>query len=172
MRSFLAFASLLLGVTVFIPSSRSDEAPGKGRIESSVLAPERDWQDEIIYVIVIQKWFNGNRTNDYMLSRFGPDKSRYEGGFWGGDLDGIIQKLDYLSSLGGTALLLYPVVANDTRPFGKYLTTGYRPRDYFQVDENFGDLDTFKRLVDGAHERKMRVILDLPLGLPGTEHPY
>jgi alpha-amylase len=132
----------------------------------------RDWKDEIIYVIVIQKWFDGNPANDYMLGRFGADKSRFEGGLWGGDLDGITQKLDYLSSLGVSSLLLYPVVANDTKPLGKFLTIGYRPRDYFQVDENFGDLASLKRLVDGAHERKMRVILDLPLGFPGIEHPY
>ena len=90
----------------------------------------------------------------------------------GGDLDGVMRKLDYLSSLGVTTLLLYPVVANDTMPYGKYLATGYRPRDYFRVDENFGDLATLKSLVEAAHERKMRIILDLPLGFPGMENPY
>ena len=163
---------LFLAVTLCVSLSENAGA-GSGTGDPRALpAPKRDWQDEIIYVIVVQKWFNGNHANDYMLGRFGPDKSGYVGGLWGGDLDGMIQKLDYLSSLGVTALLLYPVVANDTMPFGKYLTTGYRPRDYFHVDENFGDLDTLKRLVNGAHERKMRVILDLPLGFPGTEHPY
>ena len=146
--------------------------PIEGIGAEAVAAPKRDWQDEIIYVIVIQKWFNGNRANDVMLDRFGAAKNQYAGGMWGGDLDGIIQKLDYLSSLGVTSLLLYPVVANDTIPFGKYLATGYRPRDYFKVDENFGSLETLRRLVDGAHKRQMRVILDLPLGLPGNEHPY
>ena len=146
--------------------------PIEGIGAEAVAVPKRDWLDEIIYVIVIQKWFNGNRANDFMLDRFGAAKNQYEGGMWGGDLDGIIQKLDYLSSLGVTALLLYPVVANDTMPFGKYLATGYRPRDCFKVDENFGSLETLKRLVDGAHKRQMRVILDLPLGLPGNEHPY
>lgn len=161
-------------VTAFVSFESAGAREAGNRIDGESAPPHlvRDWQDEIIYVIVIQKWFNGNPANDYMLGRFGPDKSRYEGGLWGGDLEGIIQKLDYLSSLGVTALLLYPVVANDTMPFGKYLATGYRPRDYFHVDENFGDLDTLQRLVVGAHERKMRVILDLPLGFPGTEHAY
>ena len=132
----------------------------------------RQWQDEVIYVVIVQKFCNGNPANDVMRQRFGGQRQRYEGGFWGGDLEGIIQKLDYLSSLGATALLLYPVMANDRGPFGKYLATGYRPRDYFHVDENFGDLAILKRLVDLAHQRRMRVILDLPLGIPGVEHPY
>lgn len=132
----------------------------------------RSWEDEIVYVIVIQKFFNGDRSNDVMLGRFGKERGRYEGGFWGGDLEGIVQKLDYLTSLGVTALILYPVIDNDDGPFGKFLATGYRPRDDFRVDENFGDMATLKRLVEGAHRRGLRVILDLPLGMPGIEHPY
>ena len=107
-----------------------------------------------------------------MLRRFGKDRSRYEGGFWGGDLEGVIQKLDYLTSLGVTTLLLYPVMDNDDGPFGKFLATGYRPKDYFRVDENFGDMATLRRLVERAHQRGLRVILDLPLGMPGVEHPF
>jgi alpha-amylase len=132
----------------------------------------RSWEDEIVYVVVVQKFFNGDRSNDAMLGRFGKERGRYEGGFWGGDLEGIIQKLDYLTCLGVTALLLYPVIDNDDGPFGKFLATGYRPRDYFRVDENFGDMATLKRLVEGAHRRGLRVILDLPLGMPGIEQPY
>src|ERR1039457_3907536 len=63
-------------------------------------------------------------------------------------------------------------MANDTEPFGKYLATGYRPRDYYRVDENSGDLQTLKDLVARAHQRHLRVILDLPLGVAGPEHPY
>jgi alpha-amylase len=130
------------------------------------------WEDEIVYVIVIQKFCNGDRQNDVMLGRFGQDRSRFEGGLWGGDLEGVIQKLDYLTSLGVTTLLLYPVMDNDDGPFDKYLAPGYRPKDYFRVDENFGDMATLRRFVAGAHRRGLRVILDLPLGMPGVEHPF
>ena len=81
-------------------------------------------------------------------------------------------KLDDLADLGVTALFLYPVIQNDQGAIGKYLPTGYRPKDYFRVDENFGDLPALRRLVDEAHARGLRVILDLPLGMPGFEHPY
>jgi alpha-amylase len=71
-----------------------------------------------------------------------------------------------------TALLLYPVIQNHQGAIGKYLPTGYRPKDYFRVDENFGDLTTLRRLIEEAHARGLSVILDLPLGMPGFEHPY
>src|SRR5262249_19810528 len=49
---------------------------------------------------------------------------------------------------------------------------GYRPKDYEHVDRNFGDIATLRSLVDAAHARGMRVILDMPITLPGFEHPF
>ncbi|MGQ0636482.1 MAG: alpha-amylase family glycosyl hydrolase [Planctomycetaceae bacterium] len=146
------------------PESRTDDQPRGSALD-------RPWTDEIVYVVIVGKFCNGDPTNDVMRERFGKDRSRYEGGFWGGDLQGIIDQLDYLESLGVTTLLLYPVVDNDDGLFGKYLATGYRPKDYYKIDENFGDIATLRRLVESAHRRSMRVLLDLPLSLPGTEHP-
>lgn len=151
-------------------STPADEPASPGN-RTAIQPATRQWCDEIVYVVIVQKFFNGDQTNDVMLKRFGKERDRYEGGFWGGDLEGVIQKLGYLDSLGVTTLLLYPVVANDAGLFGKYLATGYRPRDYFKVDENFGDMATLKRLVEQAHRRQMRVILDMPLGMPGPGHP-
>src|ERR1039458_4975711 len=139
------------------------------RAQETNAAVQREWRDEIVYVVIVQKFCNGDTANDLMPRRYGKDKARYEGGYWGGDLAGIIQKLDYIESLGVTAILLYPIMANDSEPFGKYLATGYRPKDYFKVDENFGDLQTFKDLVARAHRRHLRVILDMPLGRAGGD---
>ena len=132
----------------------------------------RRWEDEIVYVVIIEKFFNGDPTNDFMRDRFLQERERYQGGYWGGDLKGVICKLDDLADLGVTTLLLYPVMQNDEGPIGKFLPTGYRPRDYEHVDKNFGDNATLRTLVDAAHAHKMRVILDMPLAMPGFEHPY
>jgi glycosidase len=132
----------------------------------------RRWEDEIVYVVIIEKFFNGDATNDFMRARFFQDRARYEGGYWGGDLKGVIAKLDDLADLGVTALLLYPVMQNDEGPVGKFLPTGYRPKDYEHVDKNFGDNATLRSLVDAAHARRIRVILDMPLAMPGFEHPF
>ena len=61
---------------------------------------------------------------------------------------------------------------NDENPVGKFLPTGYRPKDYEHVDRNFGDAAVLRSLVDAAHDRGMRVILDMPINLPGFEHPF
>jgi glycosidase len=132
----------------------------------------RRWEDEIVYVVIIEKFFNGDPDNDIMREGFLQERERYQGGYWGGDLKGVIAKLDDLSDLGVTTLLLYPVMQNDERPIGKFLPTGYRPKDYEHVDKNFGDNATLRALVDAAHARNMRVILDMPLAMPRFEHPF
>ena len=137
-----------------------------------VSTDERQWVDEIVYVVIIGKFFNGDPTNDFMRGRFIEKRKRYEGGFWGGDLKGVIAKLDDLAGLGVTMLLLYPVMQNDERPVGKFLPTGYRPKDYEHVDRNFGDNATLLALVNEAHVHGMHVILDMPLAMPGFEHPF
>ena len=132
----------------------------------------RRWEDEIVYVVIIEKFFNGDPANDIMRERFVGERERYQGGYWGGDLKGVIAKLDDLTDLGVTTLLLYPVMQNDEGPVGKFLPTGYRPKDYEHVDKNFGDNATLRSLVDAAHARKLQVILDMPLAMPGFEHPF
>jgi hypothetical protein len=84
----------------------------------------RRWEDEIVYVVIVSKFCDGDPGNNVMLRRFGRDRAGFEGGFWGGDLEGVILKLDELKSIGITALLRYPVMDNDDGPFGKYLATG------------------------------------------------
>ena len=169
---WLTFVICVVIPTGFVRADEPDSPGGRAPAQQTANSPSRQWCDEIVYVVIVQKFFNGDQTNDVMLRRFGRERARYEGGFWGGDLEGVIQKLDYLTSLGVTSLLLYPVMANDTGLFGKYLATGYRPKDYFKVDENFGDMGTLQRLVRLAHQRQMRVVLDMPLGMPGAEHPF
>jgi alpha-amylase len=132
----------------------------------------RPWVDEIVYGIIIEKFFDGDRSNNFMKDRFLKDRSKYEGGFWGGDLRGVIDKLDEVASLGVTSILLYPVMQNDDGPIAKFLPTGYRPMDYENVDRNFGDVATLRSLVDRAHARRLGVILDMPITLPGFHHPY
>src|SRR6202034_2799728 len=115
----------------------------------------RQWRDEIVYVVIIEKFFDGDHANNYMRDRFFKDRRQYEGGFWGGDLKGVIDKIDDLADLGITAILLYPVMQNDEKPAGKFLPTGYRPKDYEHVDRNFGDIATLRKLVEAAHAHQM-----------------
>lgn len=73
--------------------------------------------------------------------------------FYGGNLDGITENLDYIKELGATAIYLTPIFKSKSNH--KYDTI-----DFYCIDESFGDKESLKRLVEKAHEKGMRVVLD------------
>ena len=73
--------------------------------------------------------------------------------FYGGNLDGITEKLDYINGLGATAIYLTPIFKSKSNH--KYDTI-----DFYCIDESFGDKESLKKLVEKAHEKGMRVVLD------------
>lgn len=110
--------------------------------------------DTVWYQIYPERFCNGDTSNDPQ----GVLAWREEGGvtnqeFFGGDLAGITKKLDYLMNLGVTGLYLTPI--NEAPSSHKYDTT-----DYMKIDPNFGTEEVFIDLVNKAHERGMRVMLD------------
>lgn len=125
------------------------------------------WRDEIIYLILPDRFYNGDRSND------GNADPRDPFAYHGGDLAGILQKLDYLHALGVTALWLTPVSDNQDNPLmGKYWGYhGYWIQNIGKVDEHFGDERTFKELVRQAHARGMKVLLDAVVNHPGYDAP-
>lgn len=109
-------------------------------------------RDAIFYQIFPDRFYNGNRENDPgNLSQWGDKPTRNS--FFGGDLEGIIQKLPYLEELGVNALYLNPI-------FKAPSNHKYDTEDYYQVDPHFGDKEVLKRLVAELHRRGMRIILD------------
>jgi len=83
-----------------------------------------------------------------------------------GDIPGIIQKLDYIQSLGCNALWLNPVYDS---PF---LDAGYDVRNYKKVAPRYGTNDDLFRLFNVAHKRNIRVLLDLVPGHTSIDHPW
>ena len=84
--------------------------------------------------------------------------------FFGGNLQGIIDHLDYLQDLGITGLYLCPIFESPSNH--KYNTT-----DYFEIDRHFGDKETFRKLVDQAHQRGMKIMLDAVFNHIGDQSP-
>ena len=114
-----------------------------------------DWVSKTVwYQIFPERFANGNvelspeRALDWDSS-ITPKSSD----FFGGDLQGIIDHLDYLQDLGITGLYLCPIFESPSNH--KYNTT-----DYFEIDRHFGDKETFRQLVEQAHLRGMKVMLD------------
>jgi hypothetical protein len=134
------------------------------------------WVDHIIYVLIPSKFDDADPNNDYMKTQFGLPSAGYQGGFLGGDIAGIRRRVGYLKDLGINAVLFYPMFKNDEQPFFQFLATGYRPTDWQTVDHNFGSLQDLKDLIGALHATSdgpaLRVILDLPIGMTGLEHPW
>ena len=112
-----------------------------------------DWvSDAIFYQIFPDRFCNGDQGNDPKnIANWGDQPTREN--FFGGDLQGILNKLPYLQDLGVNALYLNPI-------FQARTNHRYDTSDYFKVDSALGDTALLKMLVQQAHQRGMHVILD------------
>lgn len=109
-------------------------------------------QDAIFYQIFPDRFANGDPHNDPGdLKPWGSPPTPY--GFQGGDLRGIINRLDYLMDLGVNALYLNPIFLSTS-------THRYNTLDYYQIDPRLGRMADFQALLDAAHDNHLRIILD------------
>lgn len=83
-----------------------------------------------------------------------------------GDLQGVYEKLDYIASLGATAIWFNPLYPSPNADYG------YDVSDYRSINPEFGDLELFQKVLDGAHERGMKVMMDLVINHTSIEHPW
>ena len=92
----------------------------------------------------------------------------------GGDLNGIREHLDYFKELGVTALWLTPVLENDSpdTPNGFSTYHGYATTNYYRVDPRFGSNEDYRRLCDEAHQKGLKVVMDMIFNHSGFEHPW
>jgi len=110
---------------------------------------ERNWQDEIVYSIVIDRFNNGDPSNDFEVDT--TDLESYHGG----DFKGIVDKLDYIKGMGFTTVLLSPIFKID-----QYNFHDGDVEDYFEAEEHYGSIEDFKELVAEAHNQEINVIID------------
>ncbi|WP_044748495.1 alpha,alpha-phosphotrehalase [Bacillus alveayuensis] len=83
-----------------------------------------------------------------------------------GDLQGIIEKLDYLKTLGIDVIWLTPIYKSPQRD------NGYDISDYFSIHEEYGTMEDFERLLDEAHQRGIKIIMDMVVNHTSTEHEW
>lgn len=111
-------------------------------------------QKTIWYQIFPERFANGNRQNDPdNVAPWDSNSRPARQSYYGGDLQGIIDHLDDLVALGVNGLYLTPI-------FKAHTNHKYDTVDYFEIDPEFGDKQTLKTLIDAAHERQMKVMLD------------
>lgn len=124
-------------------------------------------QEDVVYLITPDRFANGNRENDDLpgLGDYDPTEA---GKRHGGDLQGIIDRLDYLADLGVTALWLNPILENN----GRNSYHGYAATDLYRTDPRFGTNEDYRRLVQEAHHRGLKVIFDHVNNHIGINHPW
>ncbi len=132
-------------------------------------AIERPIQDELIYFVMPDRFANGDAGNDRGGIAGDADQHGFDpthkGFFHGGDLQGLRERLAYLQGMGITTIWVTPIFKNKAVQGGPGQRSagyhGYWITDFTQVDPHLGGNAEFKRLVDAAHARGMKVIMDI-----------
>lgn len=123
---------------------------------------------DLIYLIMPDRFANGDKGNDKGKGMLQQGTNRDKVFFrHGGDLIGVMEHLDYLEDLGATALWLNPVLEND-QPYESY--HGYAVTDHYNIDARLGTNQQYRQLVQLAHERGQKVIMDVIFNHTGDEH--
>ncbi|PFR24934.1 alpha-amylase [Bacillus cereus] len=112
---------------------------------------KREWKDEVIYSIMVDRFNNGDAKNDKQL-----DVGNLEG-YQGGDIQGIIKRIDYIKDMGFSTIMLSPIFKSETYD-------GHGAVDFQKVNEHFGSLQDVKQLVQEAHKRDMKIVLQFVSG--------
>ena len=137
-----------------------------------VFLSPRDWRDTFIYFLLVDR-FDDNRRGVRVYNPTSAPRGRdsQQGKvFQGGNLKGILRRLNYIQGLGASAIWLSPVFKNRQEQAGTY--HGYGIQDFLDVDPRFGTKDDLQNLVKEAHARGLYVILDIILNHTGDNWAY
>lgn len=127
------------------------------------------WDESIIYFLLTDRFYDGSTENNT-----GVDKSLRED-YHGGDFAGLIQKLDYIDSLGVNTIWITPVVDNIDSFYSDEIKqnvggyAGYWACDFTKLDEHLGTTEEFDKLLDEAHARGIKVMLDIVVNHAGYD---
>ena len=138
-------------------------------------AGDFDWDEAVIYFAVTDRFFDGDASNNDAYG-VGDYNTGEKGGssYHGGDFAGLNQKLDYLKDLGVNTIWITPIVENitedqhdnetDTATYGYH---GYWVSDFTKLNKHLGKEQQFKALLDAAHSKGMKIMVDVVLNHAG-----
>jgi len=122
---------------------------------------------DVIYLLMPDRFANGDKSNDSVEQLAEKVNRSDQDGRHGGDIQGIIDHLDYLKDLGVTALWTTPVL-EDNLPTYSYHT--YATTNYFKIDGRYGTNEDYARLADECHKRGIKLIMDMVPNHCGSDH--
>ena len=126
---------------------------------------ERPIRDDVIYFVLLDRFSNAITGND--TGGYGGDKNIHgfdpihKGYYHGGDLKGLIARLDYLKGMGITAIWMGPIFKNKPVQGDSAGYHGYWTTDFTKVDPHFGSNEDLKALVEQAHQRGIKIFFDI-----------
>ena len=154
MQNYLLLLMLLFGNAIAVLASNYGDV---------YKATRSDFRDESIYFVMTTRFFDGDESNNVQCW----DNQAANAGDppWRGDFKGLIEKLDYIKALGFTAVWITPVVENASG----YDYHGYHAHDFSKVDHRYeSDGVGFQELINAAHAKGMKIILDIVLNHTGN----
>lgn len=126
---------------------------------------------DVLYLLMPDRFADGDLTNNEPEGLKNPASVNRDNlnGRHGGDIAGILRHLDYIDSLGVTAVWVNPVLENDMRG-GSY--HGYATTDYYRIDPRFGSNEEYAVLIDSLHNRGIKTVMDMIFNHSGFSHPW
>ncbi|WP_277291213.1 pullulanase [Streptococcus orisratti] len=131
---------------------------------------EKDWDEQIIYFMLTDRFKNGDTSNDNPYNQPYAQATNQRGVYQGGDFKGVTEKLDYLKELGVTSIWLTPIVENIPGSAGDaeyYAYHGYWASNFEKLNPHLGSLADFHELIDKAAEKGINIIVDVVLNHAG-----
>ena len=124
---------------------------------------------DVIYLLMPDRFANGDPSNDTIEGMLEPARRNDPSGRHGGDIQGVLDHLDYIKALGMTAVWLTPVFENDQTPAYKAYH-GYAATDMYKIDRRFGSNEEFVTFVEACHAKGLKVIMDMIHNHIGDQH--
>lgn len=151
-------------------------------------ADDFTWDNATVYFLLTDRFANGDESNDHSYNR-GLDKDgnvadfNTVASFQGGDFKGLTEKIEegYFNDLGVNAIWVsgwyeqqhgYSVGGDGKNSFPHYAYHGYYALDFTEIDKNFGTEEEFKAMIDAAHAKGLRVVMDVVMNHPGYNNIY
>lgn len=138
----------------------------KKRRENSALRKGFDASD-VVYLLMPDRFSNGNESNDSSSNLQEKANRELPGGRHGGDVQGIIDHLDYINELGATAIWSTPLCEDNDKGYSYHT---YGQSDVYQIDARYGSNEDYKQLASEMHKRDMKLIKDYVNNHWGAEH--
>ncbi|MCB9082063.1 MAG: glycoside hydrolase family 13 protein [Lewinellaceae bacterium] len=122
---------------------------------------------DVLYLVTPDRFVNGDPKNDAVPGLAEKPNRQNPGGRHGGDIAGLIKSLDYIENMGFTAIWLNPVLENNQESYSYH---GYSATDFYAVDSRFGSNADYVRLSELAHQKGIKMIMDMIFNHCGSGH--